>query len=332
MAKTDCLSRVLLLALIAICGFGPLPESSGGEPDPEVVRVMSFNLWQGGDAGKQPLDQTVALIKKSRADAVGLQETAGLAPEGRPRPDRAAELAKRLGWHYLDQGSGTGIISRYKIAAATSKKWGARVELLSGRGFYFFNAHLAASPYQPYQLLRIPYGDAPFLKTEAEAIRAAHDARGGQIDRMLTEVKAVVPEGLPVVLTGDFNEPSHLDWTTAAAKANQCPLAVRWPSTQAVEAVGLRDAYRSIHPDPVKRRGLTWTPTTKSDDPKDRHDRIDFVFVGGAKVKVRSAEIVGEDQQFADIVVTPYPSDHRAVVVEIGLPAGEPARTKSPSK
>ena len=42
-----------------------------------------------------------------------------------------------------------GIISRFKIVAATPKKWGARLELPSGRRLYAFNAHLAHSPYQP---------------------------------------------------------------------------------------------------------------------------------------------------------------------------------------
>jgi hypothetical protein len=37
-------------------------------------------------------------------------------------------------------------------------------------------------------------------------------------------------------------------------------------------------------------------------------------------VKVRECEIVGESPEFADIVVQPYPSDHRAVVATVELP------------
>ena len=210
----------------------------------ETIRVMTFNLWHGGDAGEQPLEQTVEVIKQSGADIVGLQETAGNATKGKPRPDRAAEIAKRLGWHYLDQGERTGIISRFKIVGATPRKWGAKIELPSGGQMYAFNVHFAASPYQPYQLLRIPYGDAPFITTAAEAVQAARDARGKQVDAMVAEATAVLSEGLPVVLTGDFNEPSHLDWTEASAQANLTPLAVEWPATKAVEAAGFVDAFR----------------------------------------------------------------------------------------
>lgn len=326
-----CWKSIARLAVVAIaCGLGWPTETPGAEaadapaadaPAANVVRVMSFNLWHGGDAGKLPLERTVAVIQQARADLVGMQETSGYGPKGEPRPDRAAEIARRLGWHYLDQGGRTGIVSRFKIVAATPKKWGVKLELPAGRQLYLFNAHLAYTPYQPYQLLRIPYGNAPFLTTADEAVQAAKDARSGQVARLLAEVNAILPEGLPVFVTGDFNEPSHRDWTAAAAKAQLCPLAVPWPSTAAVEAAGFVDAYRVIHPDPVQARGLTWTPTTKADDPHDRHDRIDFVFAGGAQAKIRSAQIVGESRELADIVVAPYPSDHRSVVVEVELPA-----------
>ncbi len=324
MKKIVRLRLSLLSVLLVVWSLSSTTQARGAEPasDLKLVRVMSFNLWHGGDAGKQPLDRTVEVIKQAQADVVGLQETAGLAPQGKDRPDRAAEIAQRLGWHYLDQGGRTGIISRFKIVASTPSKWGAKLEAPSGRQLYVFNAHLAHAPYQPYQLLGIPYGNGAFLKTADEAVRAAKEARAGQVERMLAEVKATLPEGLPVFLTGDFNEPSHLDWTAASAKANLCPLAVEWPSTKAVEAAGFLDAYRVIHPDPVKQRGVTWTPITKPDDSKDRHDRIDFVFVMGTASKVIAAKIIGEAKGVADIVVTPYPSDHRSVVAEVELPAG----------
>ena len=49
------------------------------------------------------------------------------------------------------------------------------------------------------------------------------------------------------------------------------------------------------------------------------HDRIDFVYFKGKGLKVTDAKIVGESQKNADIVVTPYPSDHRAVVATFTL-------------
>jgi endonuclease/exonuclease/phosphatase family metal-dependent hydrolase len=284
----------------------------------ETIRVMTFNLWQGGDAGGQPLSQTLAVIRAAKADIVGLQETLG-KKTGETAPDNAGKLAEMLGWNYVDQGAGTGILSSLRLDNSTPRKWGATVELKSGRRAFIFNAHLMHAPYQPYQLLHIPYANAPFLKTAAEAIAAAREARGRQIQSLLEELQPALASGRPVFLTGDFNEPSHQDWTARAAAAHRIPLAVDYPSTRAIVAAGMQDSYRAVFPDEVKKPGWTWTPTTKPDDPKDRHDRIDFVFIAGRHVTIQGCEIVGEAAASADIVVQPYPSDHRSVVTTVTL-------------
>lgn len=291
----------------------------GAEPKAETIRVMSFNLWHGGDAGGQPLEQSAQVIRASKADVVGLQETEGTAPEGQARPDNAAKLAKLLGWQYLNQGRRTGIISRFKIVEGTEQKWGAKLEMPSGKQLYLFNAHFSAAPYQPYQLLRIPYHDAPFIRTEEEAIEAARKARGSEVERMLAEVKPVLNENLPIFITGDFNEPSRHDWTKEVALAKKCLLPVQWPTTKAVEEIGFVDAYREVHPDALRDPGHTWTPTTLASDPEDRHDRIDFVFAGGRAGRIKNAMVIGESTETADVVVAPYPSDHRAVCIEAEL-------------
>ncbi len=290
--------------------------------DAKSLRVMTFNLWHGGEAGKQPLEQSARVVQAAQADVVGFQESFGQGDSEKAASDNAAKIAQRLGWHYLAQGSGTGIASRFPIVSHTPQKWGAELMLDSGRLVWLFNVHLMYTPYQPYQLLNIPYNGAPFLKTEAEAIQAAHAARGEQVRQLLAEVRAIQEsrhKNELIFLTGDFNEPSHLDWTSTAAAAGHCPLKVEWPSTKTLFEAGLRDAYRLVYPDPTAHRGLTWTPTTALNDPHDRHDRIDFVFVGEQGAVAHSAQIVGESPLWSDTVVEPYPSDHRAVVVAFHL-------------
>ena len=284
----------------------------------ESLRVMSFNIWVGGEEGKQPLSQTVEVIKAAKADIVGLQETHGFEKEG-TRPDNGPKLAAMLGWIYFDQGDSTGILSRYPVLTNTPGRWGVLVRMGLGKEVWMFNAHLNHAPYQPYQLLSIPYANAPFIKTAREAVLEARKARGEQVAELLKELKPALASGKPVFLTGDFNEPSHQDWTEAAAKAGKAPIAVEYPATLDVTKAGMRDTYRLVHEDEVAKRGNTWTPTTAPDDPKDRHDRIDFVFAGGREVKVRSCEVVGEDSKYADIAVKPYPSDHRGVVTTVEM-------------
>lgn len=284
----------------------------------ETLRVMTFNIWVGGESGGQPLAQTASVIKEARADIVGLQETRGEERNG-VRPDHGRKLADLLGWHYFDQGEGTGIASRHAIITNTPHKWGVLIRLPGGREIWMFNAHLMHAPYQPYQLLGIPYADAPFIKTAAEAVSEASKARGAQVSRLIAELEPALASGKPVFLTGDFNEPSHLDWTERAAKAGKCPIPVEYPTSLALAGTGMADLYRAAFPDEVTHRGNTWTPTTRPDDPKDRHDRIDWI-LASRNAAAKRCEIVGETRAFADIVVQPYPSDHRAVVATVELP------------
>ncbi len=287
-------------------------------PSERELRVMTFNLWHGGDAGRQPLERTIEVIRAAKADIVGLQETHGYAVDGQ-RPDHAPKIAAQLGWHVLDQGGATAIISRYRIVRSTPRKCGVTIELPGGQTVHVFNVHLAHAPYQPYQLLKIPYHSAPFIQTADEAVQFAEKARGPAVGRMLDEMRPLLKTGDPVFVTGDFNEPSHLDWTAAAVEAGRCPLVVEWPSTRRIQAERLIDGFRAVRPDPAKDPGYTWTPTTQVDDPKDKHDRIDLVLATRDNVRPIEAQIVGENEQWADIVVENYPSDHRAVVVRFEL-------------
>ncbi len=313
-----------LLTVLALTGL-VLPmaaraaEEDGpdGGSNPLTVRVMSFNLWHGGDAGGQPLEQSARVIRESAADIVGLQEASGREVDGK-RPDHGAQLARMLGWHHLRQESSPGIISRFPILGATPQRFGAVIELPGGRRAFLFNVHLPDAPYQPYQLLKIPYGNAPFLETPAQLIEAARQARGRQLDRLLGELQVAVMSGLPVFLTGDFNEPSHLDWTRRAADARIVPMEVEYPTSLAVAGAGMIDAWRAVHPDESAHPGWTWTPITREADPADRHDRIDFVYASGP-IRILECRIVGERADRADLVVAPYPSDHRAVVAAVSV-------------
>jgi hypothetical protein len=82
----------------------------------------------------------------------------------------------------------------------------------------------------------------------------------------------------------------------------------------------MHDAYRTVFPNEVSHPGMTWTPLTSLDDPKDRHDRIDMIFFTGRNVSTTAAEVVGEKSGVADIIVQPYPSDHRGVVATFSIP------------
>jgi endonuclease/exonuclease/phosphatase family metal-dependent hydrolase len=293
------------------------------------LTLLSFNTWGGGLNEGRPIDETVAVLRATDADLAGLQEmraeSSTCSATDCPPGERsvAGPLAAALGLHVHEQSGpeevvwACAILSRLPIVATSPNGLGAIVEV-DGRRLGVFNIHPTDYPYQPYQLLDIPYGEAPFLDTAEEAVAAATATRAETL-RLLREDLAWAAATEAQVIFGDFNEPSHRDWSERAAAAGRHPLAVQWPLVRALEADGFVDALRSVHPDEIAKPAYTWTPTTRPDDPADHHDRIDFVLVRGAALTVEAAGIVGEKAPEADLVVTPWPSDHRAVRVLVRI-------------
>ena len=298
-----------------------LASSFLGQAEESTLRVMSYNIHRGGVVLlKQPLSQTAKVIQVAKADIVGIQETRS------PRGDTLEDLAKLLGWNH---DIGSCIVTRYEIVehfkGGKDYKGGIKVKLASDKNAYIFNLHLPSHPYQPYQLLGIRpkwhkhTNNITFIKTEAETIEWAKKARGAEIGKLLRQVKSIPDKEVPVFVVGDFNEPSHLDWTEAAAKAGRHPIKVAYPTSSSMLEAGFTDSYRTLYPDEMKNPGITWSPAYKVGDPRTHHDRIDFVYFKGKGLEVKEVKILGENEKNADLVVSPYPSDHRAVVATFTL-------------
>jgi endonuclease/exonuclease/phosphatase family metal-dependent hydrolase len=312
------LRRLLWLAFL-VC---PIAQAAG-----QPLSVLSFNIWGGGLNRGESIDATVAAIRAADADLVGLQEVRGESDPctGEHCPPVgetvSVALARELGYHHYDQRKvndalwANAVLSRYPILGASENDLGVQVDVL-GRKVVLFNIHATDYPYQPYQLLRIPYGAAPFLETAAQAVQSARQARQSALELVRADLRFAEGADL-VVLTGDFNEPSRHDWTARAVAAGRHPVAVDWPLTGAIEQLGFTDAYRAAHPDEVANPGFTWSPLISEPATDDHADRIDYVFVRGPTVKVSGAKVVGESSDQADLVVSPWPSDHRAVLAEL---------------
>ena len=328
--RTKHVMKKMFLAISAIgmmfaigLSFGTPLHAQTKEP----ITVMSYNIYRGGTMRRQPLSQTAKVIQEAKADIVGVQET--LSPKG----DNAEKLATLLGWNFYVSRRHKCIMTHHEIVDRLDG--GIRVKMPSGQHAYIFTLHLASNPYQPYQLLSIrpkwhKHRDTPFIKTETEAIAAAKKTRGSEIATLLLQINSLPDKEAPVFIVGDFNEPSHLDWTNKAAKSGRHPIKVAYPTSLEMTRAGFKDAWRTIYPDEMRNPGFTWSPMYKTDDPTTHHDRIDFVYFKGKGVEVIDTKIVGESKENADIVVVPYPSDHRAVVASFTLPNQKNERRQSP--
>ncbi|MEU9449556.1 HAD-IA family hydrolase [Streptomyces sp. NPDC048277] len=277
---------------------GVTPKELSAMAVPEL-RVMSWNLWLGGSRIDDHRAKQVKAILDAGADVVGLQETAGTS---------ARELAEALGWHHHAAGENLGIISRYPITARLGDPdvgfygaGGVRIAVRPGREVDIWTAHLHYTPYGPYEF--------HFDGLAAAGLIAHEEVRLGQMGEAL---RWIGDGEVPVVLTGDFNCPSHLDWPEVA-----------WPVTRAAEEAGFRDSYREAHPDPAAAPGHTWSPIHPvHEDGSGRpepQDRIDYVLHRGLRVVDSRTHVSGTPAPWPEVADNDWPSDHAAVVTTFAM-------------
>ena len=304
--------KLLAIGLSLATPLHAKPEKPGEEL---TVRVMTYNVCRGGTHWGQPLSQSAKMIELAQADIVGLQEIG---------KNTVPELAKLLGWNHTET-----FLTRYEIVeefkgGGRRPSHGIVVKLPSGQEVRVYSLHLPHGPYQPELLLgrTHPRYQNTIIKTEAEAIQNAIKNRAKHLARVLKPIDQLPNKEAPVFVIGDFNEPSHQDWTEAAAKAGRHPMKVDWPCSLMMAKAGFTDAYRTVHPDEMAKPGFTWSgakPDVKPDDAINHSDRIDYVYFRGKGLKVTDAKVIGGNKENGDIVVAPYPSDHFAVVATLKL-------------
>nr|WP_275424912.1 HAD-IA family hydrolase [Streptomyces sp. SID13726] len=259
---------------------------------PYRLRVMTWNLWYGGTKVHDHRAKQLKAIAETDVDVVGLQETYGTA---------AGELAEALGWHHHSAGPNLGVISRFPVTAVLGDPdvgfygaAGARIAV-GEREVEVWTAHLDYERYGPY---------------ESDPL-AHEEVRLGQMRDTLGRIG----DARPVVLVGDFNCPSHLDWPD-----------VEWPVTKAAEEAGFRDSFREARPDAVREPGHTWSPVhderEDGGEGPEPQDRIDFVLHRGLTVLDSRTYVSGTPRTWPDVEENDWPSDHAAVITTFSLGSG----------
>ncbi|WP_265595112.1 endonuclease/exonuclease/phosphatase family protein [Haloferula sp. BvORR071] len=297
-----------------------------GQEQVSELRVMSYNLWHGWGQVDQGATKGIRSIIEADVDIIGTQETVDNASGSNAY--RVQTIADELGWYYSPTGAGdSGIASRYPIVAtytaANGVAKGARVRLCNNplREVVIFNTHLDYLHYGPYEAKRAGSTNASVLTEELAS------QRDEQIASILSDMSShlAAANAAPVFLTGDFNCPSHLDWTAANSAAHYGKV-VQWPATVAVANAGLTDSFRQLFPNPVAQPATTWSAIYTS--PNEPQDRIDFVFHKGSPATPVSAEIFTNTVEHRGYVygddvsatrANTWPSDHASVVVSFQL-------------
>ena len=264
----------------------------GAEFIDDRLSVLSFNRLNGTS-----FNSVSKVIETIDPDIIGLQESF----------DVGVEIADRFNYcFYGNEETSTAILSRYSIEVISD--WQFIIHLNDTDYINFFNIHLPAYPYQPYDIRDT------LITTASQAIHQAEQTRGFYVNQLIESVNSV-DNNMPIVVVGDFNEPSHLDWVDGAENPIQfqfnndlSPFVVDWPTSNKMFDAGLVDVYRQLFSNPIEYPGYTWTPFYNVNEV---HDRIDFIYHDN-QMNIESVSLIGPDN-LSDVLILDYESDHRAV-------------------
>ena len=280
------------------------------------IKIMSFNIAAETLCINNNHQVIISIIKSINPDILGIQEINchNETTNKYTNIELYKTIAEKFNYNYkVNDETHTVIFSKYPIID-TSENYKGVVIKNNNELIAIFNIHLTDEPYQPYQIAKIPYGNYPFIESEQEAIKQASIARSADINNILTDIKLIEDKYNPtcIIVLGDFNEPSHRDWTSQTVSAGIHPLKVEFPSVRKFESNGFIDSFRYVNPDPVKNPGFTWPTPNRYSDNEELSDRLDFILVKGS-VEIANGEIIGE----LDFDI--WPSDHRACLCTLSV-------------
>ncbi len=263
------------------------------------LKVLSWNIWHGArhPGTEKGIQQAVDLIRHSGADVITMQETYGSGPT----------IADRLGYYFYLRSSNISILSRYPIVETHDVY----------ESFRLGGATVRLSPTQQVNVFSLWIHYLPAWRRDTAAEGATPEAliagewttRASEMRDILEKLRPFIEgaDDTPLIVGGDFNSPSKLDWTNATANWHH-GLVVDWPVSKQVLDTGFTDSYRQIHGDPLKHLPhAMW----KGDASRLTY-RIDYLYGLGKTIAPIESRMMNTHNDT-------WPSDHPAVLTSFRL-------------
>lgn len=302
-----------------------VPQSAPSEPD--SLRVVAWNVLHGSNDVDDGPEKTLAVIRAAAPDVVLMQESYDIDGE---RPKLGKWLSEQLDWNYHQAESPhLCVLTPLKMDATFfHHQWHGLGALLTdeqGRKLVAWSIWLDYRAFITYELR-----DNPSMTDEQ--LLAAEDERSARLPQVTSLLEHIEGEGhlasdVPVIVGGDWNTPSHLDWTIDTARVFKRRRPLDLPVSIAMHDAGFMDTFREVHPDPVQHPGITWSPMFRmSGDSEQGFDRIDRIYlknpdrpVGAWALHPVAASVLPNPWEDDGIEVRDrlFPSDHGAVVVDM---------------
>lgn len=331
MTKT-LLTLFTLFALLTIqmTASGAVPEEEEDRAK-NGLRVLVWNVLRGGNKVEEGPSKALAVIRAVDPDIVLLQESYDIDGD---RPRLGEWLAGELGWNqYQGESAHLCIMTPLDLEATFfHHAWhgvGARIKDQHDREFLAWSIWIDYRAFIGYELRDNPgMDDATLLAAETD--------RSGRVKQATALIKHLKESGqlesdLPLLVGGDWNCPSHLDWTRDTARVYRNRRDMPLPVSLAMQGAGFTDTFRTLHPNPVQHPGITWSPMFRGPAPGDEgteqsFERIDRLYLKnpadeteGWSLRPTSAHVlplVWEDDDVPSEHRV-FPSDHGALVIEL---------------
>jgi exonuclease III len=278
-------------------------------------KVMAWNILRSGNQIENGVDNVADMIKEINPDIVLMVETYGSGPYIAKKNRYNFHLVAKEGTALDDKSVNLSIYSKFPFGERIDTDYpfflGGIEIFINNKKVRFFSNWFH---YQPWN--NKPEDMGKTVQELLEWERTEH--RYNMIQKVLPyfEKYAKESDSIPIIVGGDMNSPSHLDWSEKTKNIHN-GLVVPWYSTKVFEDLGFTDSFREKNPNPIKYPGITW-------DHKERDDshRIDYIFYKGKKLKSTQSktymqffneQIEINNKRFA------YPSDHGIVVTTFKL-------------
>ena len=313
------LAALAIAAMLA--GSPPAPSSD------DSLRVMAWNVLHGSNDVDQGPEKTLAVIRAAAPDVILMQESYDIDGE---RPKLGKWLSEQLDWNY-HQGESPHLCVLTPLemkATFFHHKWHGLGALLTddrGRSLLAWSIWLDYRAFITYELR-----DNPDM-TDEQLLAAEHErsARLPQVTALIEHIKGEghLATDIPVIVGGDWNTPSHLDWTGDTARVFKRRRDLDLPVSMAMHDAGFTDTFRLVHPDPVQQPGITWSPMFRgTSEVPQGFDRIDRIYLknparpeGDWTLHPVAGTVLPTPWEDDGIEVRDrmFPSDHGAVVVDM---------------
>lgn len=318
-------------------------------PKQTSISVLQFNIWQEGTMVENGFEGIVDNIINVNPDMVTFSEIRNYNETD--FITRLTNALKEKGHNYYGKSStSTGIISKYSIVEQSviyplENDAGSIIKTqinVNGKALVLYSAHLDYRHYSCYlprgydgstwQKIETPITDVDSILSQS---RKSH--RLNAIKTFLDDSKKEIEKGRIVIMGGDFNEPSHLDWTFETKDLwDHNGVVIEWEVSKSLYEHGFKDTYREKYPDVANYPGFTFP----SDNPdvelsklswapgSDERDRIDFIYYYPSNdISLSNSIVVGPtksvfygkrgEEEGKDEFLTPantWPTDHKAVL------------------